>query len=284
MREYVMYEVTHGKLICEDGRRWSWSRKEAIEIYKKEGPVIDAYMHECEYLIGRVLEKDIQVKADYIVDGDGGVIGTRIIMQVDDTTVNFNDYDARTISSVLNEGIAEAGRNLVKLGAHSKPETVSFVRGDLDAAHDSISFKSDSAYRIANELRGSGLLSEGITLYASADGVIKVDPIVDKPTVTVQDGETKINAVFHQITGGYTSKINIVSNTNGGKKIGRTTDLRIKNEHKKSLCYAMGDNAVVELVVKAEKRVSAGFETVAGYELIRIIEIVDQKDGLNYLN
>ncbi len=128
------------------------------------------------------------------------------------------------------------------------------------------------------------MLSEGITLYASADGVIKVDPIVDKPTVTIQDGETRINAVFHQITGGYTSKINIVSNTNGGKKIGRTTDLKIRNEHNKLLCYAMGDNAVVELVVKAEKRVSAGFETVAGYELIRIIEIVDQKDGLNNLN
>ncbi len=62
----------------------------------------------------------------------------------------------------------------------------------------------------------------------------------------------------------------------GGKKLGRTTDLRIQNEHKKSLCYAMGDNAVVKLVVKTEKRVSAGCEKVVGYELIRVIDVIDQ--------
>jgi len=276
MREYVLYEVSHGKLVRETSRRWSWCRKEAIETNEKEGPVIDAYMHECEHLIGPILEKDIQIKDDYIVDGEGGIIGTRIVMQVDDTAVNFNDYDAETITSILNEGIEEAGRNLVKLGAHSKPETVSFARGELDVADDSIGFKSNSAYRIAKEIRGSGLLSDGVTLHTSENEVIKIDPIVDKPTVTIHDDETTINAVFHQITGGYTTKINIVSNSQGGKKLGRTTDLRIQNEHKRPLCYAMGDDAVVKLVVKAEKRISAGCETVVGYELIRVIDVIDE--------
>jgi len=46
-------------------------------------------MHECEHLIGPILEKDIQIRDDYIVDGEGGIIGTRIVMQVDDTAVNF---------------------------------------------------------------------------------------------------------------------------------------------------------------------------------------------------
>ncbi len=282
MREYVLYEVVHGKLVRETSSSWSWSRKEALEIYDKEGPIIDAYLHESERLIRPILEQDIQIKADYILDGEWGIIGTRVIMQVDDTAVNFNDYDAETIKSTLNEGIEEAGKNLVKFSAHSMPETVSFVTGNLEVA-DHIGFKSDSAYRIAKELRDSGILREGIILHTSEDEVIKIDPIEDKPVVTTQDDETTINAVFHQITGGYTTKINIVSNSQGGKKLGRTTDLRILNEHKKSLCYAMGDDAVVQLLVKEEKRMSAGYETVAGYELIRIIDIIDQKDSSNML-
>jgi len=197
--------------------------------------------------------------------------------------VSFNDYDAETVKSALNEGIGEAGRNLVKLGAHSQPENARFVRDNLEVGVDDIGFKGGSAYRIASEIRRSGILSEGITLHVSENEVIEIDPIIDKPIVTIQDDEVIINAVFHQITGGYTTKINIVSSSQGGKKLGRTTDLKILNEHKKLLCYAMGDDAVVKLLVKTEKKMSAGYETVASYELIRVIEIIDQKNSLNDL-
>lgn len=149
----------------------------------------------------------------------------------------------------------------------------------MEVIDDAIGFESDSGYRIASELRGSGLLREGAVLHLSDNETIEIAPIIDKPVVTVQDDETTISVVFHQITGSYTAKINIVSNDRGGKKLGRTSDLRILNEHKKSLCYAMGDDAVVKLLVKEEKRISAGSETIVGYELISVIDVIDQDMG-----
>jgi len=283
MREYVLYEVTNIKLVREGGNRWRFSSKEVLDLYEKKRPIIDSFKHECECLVGPMLGRDIEVEASYIVDGDDSIIGGRVIIQVDDTAINFSDYDAETIKFALNEGIEEASRSLKKLSGHSRPESTRFVRDNLELADDCIGFKSVSAYRIASEIRSSGILSDGIILHGSENEVIEIDPIVDKPVVTIQDDETIIYAVFHQITGSYITKVNIVSSSQGGKKIGRTTDLKIQNEHKKLLCYAMGDDAVVKLLVKTEKKMSAGYETVASYELIRIIEIIDQKDSLNDL-
>lgn len=273
--EHVLYELSHANLVRETNSSWTWSRKEAIEFSQKEGPIIDAYLHECERLIGAIPGKDIQVRSDYIFDGEGGRIGTRIVMKVDDVAINFSGDDAGIIASVLNDGIEEAGRNLIKLAAYSTPEIVRFEMGDLKVADNIIVFKNEVAYRIANKIRRSGLLSKGLMLHVGVDKVIEIKPMVDKSVVTIQDNETTISAVFYQITSGFTAKITIVSSPQGGKKLGRTVDLRIHNEHKKKLCYAMGDDAVVNMVVKEDKKMSAGRESLDHYVLVRIIAVND---------
>ncbi len=52
MCEYIVYEKVLGKVMAETNSSWSWSRKEVLENFEREGAIIDAYMHEVDRLIG----------------------------------------------------------------------------------------------------------------------------------------------------------------------------------------------------------------------------------------